>query len=275
MKTAKEEDPTVFAIVVTFNRSDILRVCIDSLLTQIEFGLRRIHVVVNSSDEATRVLLKKYDSQLITYEFLDNPGPAGGFSAGLQRFVQQQMSHVWLMDDDVVVQGDCLKELLRCVVSEEFVYPKVLTENGEELGAYGWWGLILSKKVVEKVGLPKTELFYWVEDTEYLQHRIRRVNKIIPFRCKSAVVRHLHIRNEKRPSWYYYYVLRNTLFYRIYILRFDLHHLKRVLYLIYTSIARILVKEDRKVKKILLMLLGIYHGLIGKIGKLVDPALNK
>jgi GT2 family glycosyltransferase len=275
LNNPSKEDHSVFAIVVTFNRPDVLRVCIDSLLTQTEYGLKRIHVVVNSTDDATKVLLQTYNTDLITHEFLNNPGPAGGFNAGLQRFIKEEQSLVWLMDDDVVVEGDCLKELLRHALNEEYIYPTVLTANGKELGSYGWWGLVLSKRIVEKVGLPMTELFYWAEDTEYLQHRIRRVNKIVPFKCKSAVVKHLHIRTEKRPSWYYYYVLRNTLFYRIYILKFSSHHLKRVLYLIYTSIFRILFKEKRKTRKIRLLLLGIYHGLIGKIGKLVDPALNR
>ena len=266
---------SVFAIVVTFNRPDTLRVCIDSLFTQLEFGLCRIHVIVNSTDDGTKALLQTYKTGLITHEFLDNPGPAGGFNSGLQQFLREEQSHVWLMDDDVVVQGDCLRELLRCASKEEYIYPMVLAENGKELGEYGWWGPLLSRGVVEKVGLPITELFYWVEDTEYLQHRIRRVNKIIPFRCKSAVVKHLHIRSEKRPSWYYYYVLRNSIFYRKYILKFNLHHLNRLLYLICASIARIVLREDRKSKKICLMGLGIYHGLIGKIGKLVDPGLNR
>jgi len=269
------EEQGVFAIVVTFNRPDILRVCIESLLTQIEFGLNRIHIVVNSADDRTKVLLQTYNTALITHDFLDNPGPAGGFNFGLQRFLREEQSHVWLMDDDVVVQGDCLKELLRCASNQEYVYPMVLAENGKELREYGWWGLVLSRRVVEKVGLPITDLFYWAEDTEYLQHRIFRVNKITPFRCKSAIVKHLHIRSEKRPSWYYYYVLRNSIFYRKYILKFDLHQLKRVVYLFYTSIVRIVLKEDHKSKKLHLMLLGVYHGLIGKIGKLVDPALNR
>jgi GT2 family glycosyltransferase len=270
-----EDDQDVFAIVVTFNRPDILRVCIDSLLTQIEYGLKRIHVVVNSADEGTKIVLQSYKSDFITHEFLDNPGPAGGFNIGLRQFIKEGQSHVWLMDDDIVVHGDCLKELMRHAGDEEYIYPTVLTAKGKELGSYGWWGVVLSKEIVKTVGFPIAELFYWIEDTEYLQHRLRRVHKLVPFRCKSAVVRHLHIRTEKRPSWYYYYVPRNTLYYRIYILKFNLHSLKRVLHLICTLIFRIVFREKNKLKKIGLMILGIYHGLNGKIGKLVDPALNR
>src|SRR5688572_32644211 len=97
----------------------VLRVCVDSLLTQIEFGLQRIHIIVNSADNETKVLLQNYNNDLITHEFLDNPGPAGGFNIGLQRFLTDELSHVWLMDDDIVVKGDCLKELLRCATNED------------------------------------------------------------------------------------------------------------------------------------------------------------
>lgn len=266
----------VFAVVVTFNRPAILRACLDSLFTQIVFGLERIHVVVNSKDDQTALLLQSYKKEpLLTYEFLDNPGPAGGFNAGLQRFIQEGKSYVWLMDDDVVVKNDCLKHLLDCTTNQEFVWPKVIAEDGKELGLYGWWGVLLSKRIVEKAGYPLTNLFYWTEDTEYLQHRIRRIYKITPFRCRAAIVQHLHKRTKKRPSWYYYYVTRNTLYYRFHIMHFTWHRLSRTLILIPSFFIRIILKEDNKAKKFKLMLYGVYHGVIGKIGKLVDPSLNQ
>src|SRR5688500_14581785 len=86
LNNKESKDRSVFAVVVTFNRPHVLRVCIDSLLTQIEFGLQRIHIIVNSADNETKVLLQNYTNDLITHEFLDNPGPAGGFNIGLQRF---------------------------------------------------------------------------------------------------------------------------------------------------------------------------------------------
>jgi rhamnopyranosyl-N-acetylglucosaminyl-diphospho-decaprenol beta-1,3/1,4-galactofuranosyltransferase len=271
---------SVFAVVVTFNRANVLRVCLDSLLTQVPFGLQRIHVVVNSNDEATSLLLKSYEAnEFLTYEFLRNPGPAGGFRAGLEKFLMAPQSHVWLMDDDVAVQDDCLKELVACVGKSEYVCPVVVSEKGQELGSYGasygWWGILLSKGIVTRAGVPLEEMFYWAEDTEYLQHRIRRKHKVFPFKCRQAMVHHLHSRAQKRPSWYYYYVIRNTLYYRIYIVPFNARRLVRTVVLIPGFLARIVFREERKLRKILLLFYGLYHGIVGKLGKLVDPELNK
>jgi hypothetical protein len=143
------------------------------------------------------------------------------------------------------------------------------------LGSYGWWGVLLSRHIVTRAGVPLTELFYWAEDTEYLQNRIRRIFKVLPYTCRRAVVRHLHTRGQKRASWYYYYVIRNTLYYRIYIVSFSAKRLVRTLVLILGSLVKIFFKEDRKVKKLALLSYGIYHGIIGKLGKIIDPELNK
>jgi rhamnopyranosyl-N-acetylglucosaminyl-diphospho-decaprenol beta-1,3/1,4-galactofuranosyltransferase len=267
---------SVFAVVVTFNRAKVLEVCLNSLLTQVPFGLQKIHVVVNSTDEATSLLLESYKTkELLTYEFLQNPGPAGGFAAGLEKFLMSPQSHVWLMDDDVSVQDDCLRELVSCVGNSEYVCPVVVSEKGQELGSYGWWGILLSKGIVVRAGVPLAELFYWAEDTEYLQNRIRRIHKVYPFKCRQAVVYHLHSRSQKRPSWYYYYVIRNTIYYRIYVVAFSLKRIARTLFLILGSLVRIIFKEERKLKKMALLVYGIYHGTVGKLGKLIDPELNK
>ena len=267
----------VFAAIVTYKRPEILRACIKALLSQRTFGLGRIYIVVNSMDAATIEVIKSFDEQttFLNYDHYDNPGPAGGFYHGLRKFLEEDYEYAWLMDDDVVVRGDCLKQLLLCTKNGEYLCPKVMTENGKELGSYGWWGVLLSKSVVERAGLPLKDLFYWTEDTEYLQHRIRRIHKGVLFRCRAAVVSHLHSRAHKRPSWYYYYVIRNTLFYRIYVLRLTWRPLTRTVYAIPKFMFRILFKEDNKIRKIKLMMYGIYHGVIGKIGKLVDPELNE
>jgi GT2 family glycosyltransferase len=268
---------SVFATVVTFRRPDILTNCIDALLKQREFGLARIHVVVNSNDEDTINVLRSFSarSEIVTYEVLDNPGPAGGFNQGLQRFLAEGCDYAWLMDDDVVAGDDCLKELLKHTDDHEYLFPRVVKGTGEEVVSFGWWGVLLSRALVLKAGLPITDLFFWTEDTEYLQNRLIRVHKTSPYRCKTAVVSHLHLRKKKYPSWYYYYAIRNTLYYRGYIVGYNWRRFIRTIYLYIHSFVMILLKEDNKLKKLKLVFYGTYHGLTGRIGKLVDPALNK
>lgn len=266
----------VFAVIVTFNRPERLQACLSSLVTQQKFGLNRIHVVVNSPDARTIEVINSFDDgDLVTYQKYDNPGPAGGFAYGLRKFLSADADYAWLMDDDIIVDPLCLQELMKCTDQHEYVLPKVNKESGEEVVSYGWWGVLVSRGLVLKTGLPIPELFFWAEDTEYLQHRMVYRHGVKPFRCKEAVVNHLHLRSNKRPSWYYYYVIRNTIYYRMFITGYSWRRLSRTVYLFVQSVARILTREENKWRKLRLMAYGTYHGVKGKIGKLVDPALNK
>jgi rhamnopyranosyl-N-acetylglucosaminyl-diphospho-decaprenol beta-1,3/1,4-galactofuranosyltransferase len=267
----------VCAVVVTYNRAGVLKDCLLRLQAQQQYGLGHIHVVINSSDEETIQVIRMADEgrKLISYSHYNNEGPAGGFHYGLARFLDGPWNYVWLMDDDVMVEKECLLELMKLAPEHAYIFPKVIKMDGDEIVSFGWWGVILSRTLVERAGLPIKEFFYWAEDTEYLQNRIMRKLGEKPYRCTTAVVTHLHQRNVKRPSWYYYYTMRNTLYYRNYLAGYTWYRFKRTLYLFPQSLFRILFKEENKIRKIGLLFYGLYHGAIGKIGKLVDPTLNK
>ncbi len=264
---------TVCAIIVTFNRPDILKECLAALMTQ--SGLDHIHVVINSPDPHTIGVTQSFDeSHFISYEVHDNPGPAGGFHHGLKWFLNQKYSFCWLMDDDVVVGENCLKQLVLCSVQHEYIYPRVVKGDGKEIVSFGWWGVLIKRDLIMRAGLPIAELFFWKEDTEYLQNRLMRVYGVAPFRCLSAVANHLHLRKKKRPSWYYYYTVRNTLYYHNYIAGYTWYRVKKTFVLFPHALFMILFREDNKLRKMRLVSIGIFHGIIGKIGKLIDPALN-
>src|SRR5690606_14606843 len=97
---------------------------------------------------------------LLTYEVFDNLGPAGGFHYGLKHFIESDCDYVWLMDDDVIPDKTCLQELVKSTSESSYIIPKVLTPYGEEISTFGWSGILLSRLVIEKVGLPLKNLFY-------------------------------------------------------------------------------------------------------------------
>ncbi len=272
-------DNSVLAVVVTYKRPEILLECLRNLIRQLPFGLRHIHVVVNSHDQETFNAVHEFSSsfgEIVSYEFRDNEGPAGGIYRGMKYFLNtSQHDFVWLMDDDVFVLEDCLREMLKCSKDHQYIYPKVKTANGQDFFSFGWSGVILSRDLVKKVGLPIKDLFYWAEDTEYLQNRITRVYKINYHICESATVSHMHIISERKPSWYYYYSIRNTLYYRSYIAGYTWYRFKRTVFLIPYLFYKVLFVEEKKLLKLRLLFLGIFHGLIGKIGKIVDPEYAK
>jgi hypothetical protein len=101
-----------------------------------------------------------------------------------------------------------------------------------------------------------------------------RVHGIQPVRCTSAKVEHLHDRTRSKPTWYYYYAPRNTLYYRNYIAGYTWYRVKRTVYLFPALCYDILRNEKKKVKKLAFVFYGIYHGMTGTIGKTVDPEKN-
>ncbi len=267
----------IHAVIVTYKRAAVLNDCLNAVLNASLTKVSKLHVVVNSKDKATLEVITSYKlnfPEVVSYKVYDNLGPAGGFHQGLKHFLDSDSDYVWLMDDDIIPESDCLTELIKCTKESPYVFSKVFKPNGEEVKSFGWWGILISKSVVEKVGLPIKELFYWAEDTEYLQNRIMREFKIIPYRCEYGSVQHLHNRSSTRPFWYYYYTIRNTLFYRTRIFPLNRRGRKRLVYLFLGTFHRIIFKEPNKLKKIYMVCLGTYHGLSGKIGKIERFHIN-
>ncbi len=267
----------IHAVVVTYKRSEILTKCLNAILITSSFKVSQLHIVVNSDDIPTMEVVTKFKNNypnVVSFQIYDNVGPAGGFYYGLKHFLNSDSDYVWLMDDDVIPDKNCLAELVKCTKESPYVFSKVFKPNGEEVKSFGWWGILISKTVVENVGLPLKELFYWAEDTEYLQNRIMREFKIIPYRCEHGSVQHLHNRSSTRPFWYYYYTIRNTLFYRTRIFPLNRRGRKRLVYVFFGSFYRIIFKEPNKLKKIYMIFLGTYHGLSGKIGKIERFHIN-
>ena len=90
-----------------------------------------------------------------------------------------------------------------------FVFPIAIQPDGS-VGRWGsWCGFLISREIVETVGLPMEELFWWAEDTEYCEWRIP--NAGFPRRIiDEAVVHHDAIRQGGDiPAWKYYYESRN------------------------------------------------------------------
>ena len=267
----------VFVVIVTYKRARILANCLQSLFNQNLAEGDHVHVVVNSRDKETLQLLAVWTASFplkLTFEILNNEGPAGGFYSGLSRFVAEgRFQYAWLMDDDIVAEPGCLKALLNHAAAHEYLYPSVITSTGKKVVSFGWWGVFLSLDLVRTVGLPLRELFYWAEDSEYLQYRISWKHRVMPFRVDAAVVTHLHNRSSRRPSWYYYYTCRNTIFYRLYRTGITKYGVKVVAGIIPYLVYNIVLRENRKLFKLKLVLLGLWHGLRGKLGKTIDPEL--
>ena len=109
------EKTTVCAVVVTYNRKEMLLQCIDAIFNQ-TLPVYKLVILDNNSSDGTEQLLeeKGYLSlEKIVFKKLEkNTGGAGGFNAGMKIADEFNPNWIWIMDDDVIPEEDCLEELL-------------------------------------------------------------------------------------------------------------------------------------------------------------------
>lgn len=130
---------TVCAVVVTFNRKDLLNVCLEALLQQSR-PVDALYLIDNAStDQTERLLLDRgyirdlppadlgapwekhykvprHDGSMLDLIYVrmhENTGGAGGFHEGVKRAYERGFAWLWLMDDDVKPAVDGLEKLLR------------------------------------------------------------------------------------------------------------------------------------------------------------------
>ncbi|MBU2786954.1 glycosyltransferase [Acidithiobacillus sp. VAN18-1] len=188
------------AIVVTYNRKKLLHKCVDAILSQ-TLPVDKLLLIDNASTDGTKEFLMDLGTlanPLIEYVRLSrNTGAAGGFHEGLKRAYDAGYGWFWLMDDDGVPDADCLKNLLDKIPENVVISPMSLREDDhkylsipvgvggkvlfnrsdllsfkdENGNIFGWscfyHGTLISRKVLEKSGLPKPELFLWGDEEEY------------------------------------------------------------------------------------------------------------
>ena len=103
----------IAAVIVTFNRKELLFQCIDCLENQ-TVGKPDILVIDNASTDGTgEDLVQLVRSGRINYfNTGENLGGAGGFSFGIERAAELGYEYIWLMDDDTMAHPDTLEKLL-------------------------------------------------------------------------------------------------------------------------------------------------------------------
>jgi len=193
----------IVAVVVTFNRRALLERLLAELVTT--EGLAEIVVVDNASTDGTAAwvlsLVEERGTSVskpaLHLVALDtNTGGAGGFHTGIETAIERGADLVWLMDDDGVPAPDCLARLLEHAF--DFWGPAVLAEQDptrlcfpirlpgrarvvhqlsevEAAAVDGviadivipFNGVLITRALVEKIGLPREEFFIWGDDVEY------------------------------------------------------------------------------------------------------------
>ena len=267
-------DCRVLAVIVSYNSPEALARCLQCLDRQTR-PVDAVLVIDNSQPSPADI--SSLDLGITARTALvpagSNLGPAGGFALGLAWFQQGgSHTHAWLMDDDTYPEETALEILLETAGSlrrGSAVFPSAVYEaTGVAMNYPGWSGVLIDQLAVQLAGLPMAELFWWAEDTEYLQHRLPRKGVIVARADEARVIYDLIRRVGGRPAWKYYYEVRNMIWFRVAAQRgSEGRKLPRTLIRLFGSAV---MSVDRG-EKVPMYLRGMADGVRGRLGAQVRP----
>lgn len=184
----------VAAVVVTYNRIDLLKECLSHLKEQTV--PLDVLIVDNASTDGTDELFKEQQEGLIYFNTGANLGGAGGFNYGMRKAVELGYEYVWVMDDDTLPKPTALEKLLEAdkklegnygwlsslvlwkdgteckmnrqkIKPKEFAYFHLLEFGIINAEQASFVSLFLKATTIKQFGLPIKEFFIWGDDIEF------------------------------------------------------------------------------------------------------------
>ena len=210
MKPLKTKNKTA-AVVVTYNRIEMLKKCIEAL--QKQTVACDILVINNDSSDGTDRYLSE-ETDVIHIRLEENTGGAGGFYEGMRQAVLRGYDYVWVMDDDCFPESTALEYLLKTheqLQGEEgwlssrclWIDGQLCPMNIQRISPYkdvkdfrdavitaqmaSFVSLFIPSDVIRKSGLPIKEFFIWTDDWEFT----RRISRVYPcYVVRDSIVIH-------------------------------------------------------------------------------------
>lgn len=229
--------------IVTYNRIELLKECIQACLSQ-TLTPDRIIIVNNSSTDGTTEYLNTLSSPIIQIKHMpENVGGAGGFYECMKISSETDAQYTIIIDDDAILTPDYAAQIFHhaAMMPDVKAFAGAVYMNGNidvthrqlvkhpgfiahsipatqyeadyfDCDFASFCGLVVSNEIIRKIGLPEKDYFIWYDDTEY-SIRIRKETKIavIP----SAKLNHKTVvaesQHPRRYTWKDYYGLKNRL----------------------------------------------------------------
>lgn len=104
--------PKVTVIILNWNGKRNTHECLESL-RRIDYPNYETIVVDNASTDGSQVLLKQEFPEITLIENEKNLGFGGGFNAGIKEAIRRNSDYVLCLNNDVVVDGQILNELVK------------------------------------------------------------------------------------------------------------------------------------------------------------------
>lgn len=209
----------IAAVVVTYNRLELLKQCAECVLAQA--APCELLVVDNASTDGTGEWARELADENPRVHYLNtgvNLGGAGGFNLGMRWAAEKGYSHIWLMDDDTLPKPDALERLLdadrllggeygylasvvlwtdgtECKMNRQklkksyYKHVELLKHGIIEVEQSTFVSLLFPLATVQRVGLPIKDFFIWGDDIEYTR-RIAVRNKLASYMVGQSQVVH-------------------------------------------------------------------------------------
>ncbi|WP_243063507.1 glycosyltransferase family 2 protein [Humibacter sp. RRB41] len=232
----------VVAVIVAYNRRELLLECLDALAAQTR-RLDAIVVVDNASTDGSADAVASSHPDVDLVRLPVNTGGAGGFAVGIEHGVSTQHADlIWVMDDDTIPTPTALAALLDARASARetpaILGSRVMWTDGQDhpmntprnkplasaaerrdaaaaggvaVRSSSFVSMLLDADAVGAVGLPIAEYFIWNDDFEFSARVLRhRRGMFVP----ASVVLHktkARADTDVDPGERFYYEVRNKL----------------------------------------------------------------
>ena len=281
----------VAAVVVTYNRIDLLKQCVGALLKQ-NYPCDILLINNNSTDgteEWALEIVNKSDN--IKYRNTRaNLGGAGGFNYGMRWAAEAGYEFVWVMDDDCLPKENCLTVFMEYETTHSgeygFLSSKVLWQdqsicvmNVPRAGVYSnnkdfkskavkismasFVSLFVPVRIIKEVGLPIKEFFIWTDDWEFtrrisLKYPCYLLNEsVVIHKSKSNIGANIATDSIDRINRFFYLYRNDVYLYRREGIKGFLYEVVRLSYHVF----RIVFTSDNKLLRVKQLVKGTWAGV--------------
>jgi rhamnopyranosyl-N-acetylglucosaminyl-diphospho-decaprenol beta-1,3/1,4-galactofuranosyltransferase len=228
------------AVLVAFNRRDLLAEALDALLGQ-TLPLAGIVVVDNASSDDSSAVARAHAPDAVVVRLERNTGGAGGFAVGMQQALDVfDPEWLWLMDDDTIPTHEAHAALRAAVDGSpiSIAGSRVVWHDGSDhpmntprrrpfatsaqrrvaqaaggmpVRSSSFVSMLVRAADVRTDGLPIADYFIWNDDFEFSTRLLRRRDGVF---VPSSVVVHKTAKlgsTDVDPGERFYFEVRNKL----------------------------------------------------------------
>lgn len=239
----------VYIIILNWNGLKDTLECLESV-NKINYSNFNVVVVDNGSTDSSVEVIKQRFPEITLIENKENLGFAEGSNIGIRYALSQKADYFWLLNNDTVVEKNCLLELVNKLESESnaaLASPIIKYYSNPEriqfCGSYFdfkkfsikefkniedillninkplcLWGtaLLIKKSAFDQIGFLNTSYFAYAEDSEYSLRSLKMsfCNIVV----SDAVIYHKneYVNSKKelvvKKDYWYFYNSRNNFF---------------------------------------------------------------